>query len=431
MPAQLAGTARIGTPRRSTRVKLDELPTDAPTGPGHRNPTGPRVGFTGAWFDPTDPRVWSGIPTNLISELGALGVYGGYRDATPWAPAAGAVRRWLELTGRRTETWPLKVEMRLLASLTNAAGRLSTPSEIGAWVVPAGAFGRPVRGRIVSLSEIAPSQLAALGPAGAAAFGMAELSERGLGSVVRQQRRLHRRARACCVASSWAAEALLSEGIDPARVQVVGYGRNIDIPPPPGRDWSTPRFLFVGNDWERKNGEAVVEAFRRLRAEHPAATLDLVGLHPRIDEPGVSGQGRLAFDEAEGRARLEALFARATCFVMPSRLEPFGIVYLEAAGAGLPSIGTTRGGTASSIGSGGILVDPDDPAGLLGAMGRLADPARAQELGARARARSHSFSWRLTAERVLRATGLVDADRLGLAPFLTGDLPGNLAGDLP
>lgn len=91
---------------------------------------------------------------------------------------------------------------------------------------------------------------------------------------------------------------------------------------------------------------------------------------------------------------------------MPSRLEPFGIVYVEAAGAGLPSIGTTAGGTATSIGDGGILVPPDDAAGLVGAMDRLSEPTTAWCLGGRARQRSAQFSWRKMAERVLRATGL-------------------------
>ena len=40
-------------------------------------------------------------------------------------------------------------------------------------------------------------------------------------------------------------------------MSVVGFGRNCEPRPVP-RDWREPRFLFVGVDWQRKNGEAVV-----------------------------------------------------------------------------------------------------------------------------------------------------------------------------
>ena len=165
-------------------------------------------------------------------------------------------------------------------------------------------------------------------------------------------------------------------------MKVVGYGRNIDVAAPVERDWHTPRYLFVGKDWDRKNGAAVVRAFRRLRRDIPEAELHLEGLHPPVDEEGVTGHGRLNFDSPEGNAQLRSLFARATCFVVPSKIEPFGIVYIEAAAAGLPSIGTSVGGTATSIGDGGITVDPRDDAALYEAMCRLADPETARSLGA-------------------------------------------------
>ena len=37
------------------------------------------------------------------------------------------------------------------------------------------------------------------------------------------------------------------------------------------------------------------------------------------------------------RGRMVALYSRATCFVMPSRYEPFGISYADAGSAGVPS----------------------------------------------------------------------------------------------
>lgn len=230
--------------------------------------------------------------------------------------------------------------------------------------------------------------------------------------------RRYRAARACTFMSHWAARACVADhAIPAAKVHVVGVGRHHEPPCPP-RDWSVPRLLFVGRDWERKNGPAVIRAFARLREERPDARLDLVGAHPRVDVPGVTGHGVLSLADHADRARAEALFGTATAFVMPSLHEPAGIVYAEAQAAGLASIGTTSGGAATVIGDAGILVDPRDDAALLDAMRHLAEPARAAELGARALERAPLFTWRAVAERLLRALAPTGRAPDGLAGFL-------------
>lgn len=378
----------------------------------------PRIRLVGAWFDPYDPTVWSGLLRNLIDELTVLGAFDGYCNATPWAPAARVIRRWMDVTGRLNEGWTLSAEMRAWMALSDALRRPFSPRGV-TWLVAAGGFGLPVKGDMVSLLEISPAQLERLGEEGASAFGLRQVGRHGLESVVRQRLRLHRRSKACCVVSSWAGRSLVEDhGILAEKVHVVGCGPNVDLAVPPVRDWSAPRFLFVGNDWKRKNGDAVVRAFRRLRDEVPAARLDIVGFHPRVDVEGVTGHGQVSFADPEGRPVLESLFCESTCFVMPSFVEPFGIVYVEAATAGMPSIATSVGGTRESVGPGGVLVSPDDDAGLLEAMRELSDPARARALGEVAYAHSRLLTWRKSAERVVRAVDPALADREGLAEFL-------------
>jgi glycosyltransferase involved in cell wall biosynthesis len=167
------------------------------------------------------------------------------------------------------------------------------------------------------------------------------------------------------------------------------------------RDWSKPSFLFVGKDWERKNGIGVLGAFRAVKEAFPAARLDVVGGHPPLDQPGVTGHGDLPLDDPGAQAQIDRLFEHATCLVLPSHLEPSAVVHVEAAQAGLPSIGTTEGGVSALIGDGGMLVDPKDEQGLVDAMVEIADPNRAQELGALARAHIASLSWQKIAERML------------------------------
>jgi len=237
--------------------------------------------------------------------------------------------------------------------------------------------------------------------------------------VSRDRLNMHRRAQACCTVSSWAADSLVQDhGFSRGKVHVIGCGPNVELEPCAGRDWSSPRFLFVGNDWKRKNGDSVVRAFSVVRRELPEARLDLVGSHPRLDEPGVACHGRLSFDDRLERPRLERLFNEATSFVMPSALEPFGIVYVEAASAGVPSIATTVGGTRDSVGEGGVLVDPGDLSAIVGAMRTLSDPLTARKLGERAYRHSRELSWRKSAERLVRAVAPETATLMGFADFL-------------
>jgi glycosyltransferase involved in cell wall biosynthesis len=236
----------------------------------------------------------------------------------------------------------------------------------------------------------------------------------------RRAQKVYGSAVGCCVATHWAADSLVSDyGVPHERVHVVGLAPNLEASDRvPERDWSVPRFLFAGVDWKRKNGPAVLAAFRRLREDHPGATLDIVGEHEPVQAAGVILHGRLRLENVEERRRLEALFEAATAFVMPSLHEPAGIAYLDAAVVGVPSIATTNGGAATLVGDGGILVDPHSPRALLDAMRQLADPHAAQALGERARQHAERFTWRRVAERILRALEIPGVDRAELAEFL-------------
>jgi len=240
-----------------------------------------------------------------------------------------------------------------------------------------------------------------------------------------QIRARYARASACAFMSDWAARSAIEDyGVSPDKVHVVGAGRNHE-PPCRERDWSRPRALFVGGDWKRKNGPAVLRAFARVRERWPAAQLDLVGGHPALESlPGVHGHGVLSLAKPAEREQVEELFARATFFVMPSLYEPAGIVYAEAQAAGLASIATTSGGSRTIVGDAGIVVDPRDDDAIAAAMLELAEPATAARLGALALARAPRFTWKAVAERLLRALAPPGVEVDGLEGFLAEQAQG-------
>ncbi len=247
---------------------------------------------------------------------------------------------------------------------------------------------------------------------------MQAVPAQALRRMMARQQRIYRGARACCVLNAWAAASVIEDyGVSPERVHVIGTGPNRAVPRAP-HSWDVPRFLFVGKDFERKNGTRVVESFRIVREQHPRATLDLVGEHPPLDIAGVIGHGPLRLDRPDESSKLNGLFARATCLVMPSRVEPTGNVHAEALAAGIGSIGTTRGGVSTVIGDAGVLVDPDDGPALTEAMLRFCDASIMAEYGRRAERRAPLFTWRAVAERMIRALDLPDVATRDLEPFL-------------
>lgn len=354
-----------------------------------------------------DPGAWSGVPAGLASGFEAAGCEPVPIDAL--FPGSRTVSRALRMSWADESAHPLYARACGIAADRGlrAAAPLDGAVAIGSGYllstdVPFATYEDMTLAQALSLPD--PTY--------------ESLSERAAARWRARQGKAYGRATACCVSSEWAASSIRDDyGVDAAKVHVVGFGRNSD-PRDVDRDWSTPRFLFVGGDWERKRGGAVVEAFAAVRERHPDATLDLVGGHPPIDEPGVTGHGFIPMGTPEGRDRYASLLMRATCFVLPSAYEPFGISYLDAGAWGVPSIGTTVGGAPSAIGDGGRVVDPSNGETLRRAMLELADPDTAQRLGARAHERTELFTWRAVAERILRALSPPGVDVSELAPFL-------------
>lgn len=236
--------------------------------------------------------------------------------------------------------------------------------------------------------------------------------------MMARQRATYQGARGCCVLNGWAAESAVRDyGVESARVHVVGTGTNRAISRQP-RDWKTPVFLFVGRDFERKNGKSVLAAFAEIRTRYVQAELHVVGNHPRIELEGVHGYGPLRLDRTEETAKLNRLFAKATCLVMPSWLEPTGNVHAEALAAGIGSIGTRAGGVNTVIGDAGVTVWPYDQEALVTQMLRFCQPAVMADYGIRAFARAPLFTWRAVAERLVRSLDLPECRGLDLADFL-------------
>lgn len=370
--------------------------------------SGAQVRIGVAWQgDPANPAAWSGTLRNLIGGLEDCGVT--VRTIRAEIPILARVNGYLrrgfsDVAGSRLD-----------AALNSLAARRSLSRErpLDGVVHVGSGYLLPVAMPVVTWEDMTVAQAVRMPDS-----EYAHLSASAVRRWRERQRRIYERARACCVGSHWARDSVVHDyGIAAERVHVVGFGHNAE-PVDAERDWSSPRFLFVGRRWERKNGPAVLRAFARLREEVRHARLDLVGGHPPVEMEGAVGHGTLRFDVTADRERYATLMREATCLVMPSLYEPFGIAHLDAGAAGVASIGSTVGGAAEAIGEGGLLVDPRDDDQLLAAMRRMCDPGAAREMGAAARRNSARFTWPLVAQRVLRALEPPGVELATLAPFV-------------
>ena len=359
-----------------------------------------RVAMAG--FRMTDPTAWSGTPAGLTAGLAAHGTEVVALDSSLPRPVARALHAWMIVSGRGSGLWYRSREFFAASSAAvRIRRRLTERGPIDAWLTVGSDFGIPSGRPLVTFDDMTVVQASRF-----TVLPESALEPRQLRAWVNAQRRLFGAADGCCVASSWAARSLVEDyGVPVDKVHVVGLGRNLD-PRPVERSWDSPVFLFVGAAWERKNGDAVVRAFAEVRDRHPGAILHLVGDAPRLAQPGVFCHGRLDQGVEAERRQLVDLFESSTAFVMPSWCEPYGIVYLEAAAAGIGSIGSTLGGASDAIGPGGVIVDPRDDDALTAAMIRMAVPAEARRLGEAARRRSSRYTWDRVAHRVMVAAGL-------------------------
>ena len=226
------------------------------------------------------------------------------------------------------------------------------------------------------------------------------------------EQRLFDRLEVIMTMSEWLRRSFIEDcRQDPAKVVNVGAGANLAaLPDLPKRAWDPPRLLFVGIEWERKGGPEVLDAFERLHGVMPEAELWIVGPPAPPDErrrPGVRWVGRVLRRTPAGEAAIDHLYREATCFVMPSRFEPFGVALLEAMAYGLPCVGTRRCAMPEIIEDGvsGSLVPAHDADALGDALLAIAsDPARAQAMGAAGRERLIArYTWDGVAGRMVTA----------------------------
>lgn len=180
---------------------------------------------------------------------------------------------------------------------------------------------------------------------------------------------------------------------DPGKVSCVYAGSNVprQEEPPDNDGYRNKNILFVGIDWERKGGPDLLEAFRQVLTVHPDAHLTIVGCSPQVNLPNCHVMGRLPLAEVKTHYR------QASIFCLPTKLEPFGIVFIEALSYHLPIVATCIGAIPDFVrdGENGYLVEPGATHSLAEALTKLLDsPEQCQRFGIKGRMMAEeNYNW--------------------------------------
>ena len=287
--------------------------------------------------------------------------------SVPLAPASGAIAN-VDL--RR---WRQELNLGWLAARRLAAAEQQGEFDLLHFHTQAAAYASLARlRRTPSIVSIDTTQTLARE---AAASTLAQLS---YGPNIAHDRLIFRLATAITATSEWAARDLTNHEPDCAgKVHVMPY----PVRPLAAPGWTAerharasmrrPRVLFIGGDFIRKGGDLLLDVWREA-ALGDVADLDLITDWP-LDRARLPRGVQVRSGVTAYSAEWLALWHSADVFVMPTRHEAFGMVYQEAAAAGVPAIATRINAIPEIVRhrTTGLLIARDDRAALVEAIRTL------------------------------------------------------------
>ncbi len=158
-----------------------------------------------------------------------------------------------------------------------------------------------------------------------------------------------------------------------------------DNEPRSGMRFLTVCYMNTEDQLRKKGVDVLLRAWKDFSGKQPAAKLVIGGDGPARQkamewcreygvEPSVDFIGALSREQVA--ARMQA----CDVFVLPSRYETFGVVYIEAMACGKPVIAAANGGPDDFVTEdNGILIPPDDTGRLVQAMEQMVQKMQDQK----------------------------------------------------
>lgn len=140
-------------------------------------------------------------------------------------------------------------------------------------------------------------------------------------------------------------------------------------------------FISVGNLVSIKGFDMLIEAFAEAFKNEKSVSLKIVGAGPEMNNlKSLVNQydmsDRIILLNEVGRDKLKDIYPEGDAFVLASRTETFGVVYIEAMATGMPVIATDCGGPSDFLNEkNGYLIPVDDKQALIDALIKMRNNA--------------------------------------------------------
>jgi len=237
------------------------------------------------------------------------------------------------------------------------------------------------------------------------------LSKKRIAALRDRQHALYEKAEGIIALSDWFGRSLTSlSGVPHEKVHVVYPGStSVGAPSEAAsirrREGPRRRLLFVGRDFARKGGAETVAALAMLRRDvDPTIQLTIAGPAKWPMDGGVPDG--VNFVGNVPPEHVAALYDEHDVFVLPSKFEAFGIVFVEALSRGLPCIARNDFAMPELVhpGVNGALVNSESPDELATAIaGLLVDDAVFAQTQRRSADAAAFYTWRRAAEQTVAA----------------------------
>ena len=153
---------------------------------------------------------------------------------------------------------------------------------------------------------------------------------------------------------------------DSNKIDVVEFGANIPTPVNYSININMDicRLVFIGKNWEKKGGDKVLQAYKKLRREGFPCSLTIIGSTPKgtiSTEKGLTIIPFLNKEKREHMNKLSQILSDSHFLVLPTVFDAYGIVFCEASAYGVPSITSNVGGVSQPVHEekNGFLLPPD------------------------------------------------------------------------
>ena len=184
------------------------------------------------------------------------------------------------------------------------------------------------------------------------------------------------------------------------------------------RSTAAPRLIWLRSYHTIYNPSLAPAAFARLAPLHPDATLTMIGadkgdgsMQAARDVAARSGVGdRITISGGVPKSEVPRALQAGDIFLNTTNVDNTPVSVLEALACGLCVVSTSVGGIPYLLADGvdALLVPPDDPGAMAGAVSRiLAEPGLAQSLSRAGRRKVEAFDWMPVLQRWQELFGAV------------------------